>query len=77
MCSVQLQQQQQQQQLLDFVIFEAVVNCDLLYVFLLFFVFFVGEGLCIFTFINYSKYEQNVMCMGNVTVRVPEELKGG
>ena len=32
--------------------------------------------LCIFTLIYYSKYVQFVMCMSNVTVRVPEDLKG-
>ena len=38
--------------------------------------FLLVSFLCIFTFINYSKYVQNVMCMSNVTIRVPEELKG-
>jgi len=41
-----------------------------------YFLFFLVRFLCVFTLINYSKYVQNVMCMSNVTVRVPEELKG-
>jgi len=53
-----------------------LVNRDKLQVFLLFLIFLLVRFLCVFTFINYSKYVQNVMCMGNVTVRVPEELKG-
>jgi hypothetical protein len=30
----------------------------------------------VFTHNIYNKYVQNVMCMSNITVRVPEELKG-
>ena len=75
MCSVQLQQQQQPQQLLDLV-FEVTVNDNAcMHVFYFFFSLLV-RFLWIFTFITYSRYVQNVMCMSNVTVRVPEELKG-
>jgi hypothetical protein len=40
------------------------------------FFFLLVRVLLVFTFIIYSKYVQNVICMGNVNVRVPEELKG-
>jgi hypothetical protein len=36
----------------------------------------LGRFLFVFTPIIYNKYVQNVMCMSNITVRVPEELKG-
>ena len=46
------------------------------HVFMLFLTFLLIKFLSIFTLIYYSKYVQIVMCMSNVTVRVPEELRG-
>ena len=37
---------------------------------------FLGRFLCACTLIMYNKHVQKVVCMSNITIRVPEELKG-